>query len=437
MEHTPDQKKAFASFGKWLDSYRQEFSLAGAAGTGKTTVLLDMLHQYGLTPIFGDSGARDRCGYLAGAVSNKAVRRMIESGITNAKTLFRIMYLPKPVSAETRLKINALEEKLFRLQGIDSDPEVLRQIATIEDEITSLIDYSKKFNPEALKRAAFILIDEASMVSREELDLIRSTNIRIIRVGDPFQLPPVEGTDDFHIGDADVLLQGNMRQVEGSPIADLVRDFRRGGGIIHGFERNAHGEWEARPVFDFRKCIDEVVNVVRRGGFVITDTHDRRKFVNQAVRKIVFEADEWHPREFEKLVMQASYRELQLCKGDVVMIEGLTFQADGCHVKKLTRDGKVVHGPFKISCRNMALTYGVKVSKEACTGLSVDFGYALTCHSAQGSERDEVVVYGTASFLKGDARHRWIYTAMTRARKRLLVFTHEIAGLERWRRLAS
>lgn len=52
--------------------------------------------------------------------------------------------------------------------------------------------------------------------------------------------------------------------------------------------------------------------------------------------------------------------------------------------------------------------------------LKAKYGYAITCHKAQGGEWDEVYVDFTGQ--QGDNEHslRWIYTAVTRAKKRLL-----------------
>ena len=58
--------------------------------------------------------------------------------------------------------------------------------------------------------------------------------------------------------------------------------------------------------------------------------------------------------------------------------------------------------------------YGDLVPKE------FDFAYAITCHKAQGSEFDSVVVFDE-SWLFGEDRYRWLYTAITRAKKRLLI----------------
>ncbi|MBQ5926891.1 MAG: ATP-binding domain-containing protein [Clostridia bacterium] len=49
-----------------------------------------------------------------------------------------------------------------------------------------------------------------------------------------------------------------------------------------------------------------------------------------------------------------------------------------------------------------------------------EFAYAITCHKAQGSEFDSVVVFDE-SWAFGEERHKWLYTAITRAKKKLLI----------------
>jgi exodeoxyribonuclease-5 len=48
---------------------------------------------------------------------------------------------------------------------------------------------------------------------------------------------------------------------------------------------------------------------------------------------------------------------------------------------------------------------------------SWDFGYAITAHKAQGSEFDDVIVIDENPMDYA----RWLYTAVTRARKRLVI----------------
>lgn len=48
-----------------------------------------------------------------------------------------------------------------------------------------------------------------------------------------------------------------------------------------------------------------------------------------------------------------------------------------------------------------------------------DYAYAITVHKSQGSEYDKVLVF--EEYLKGGEHARWLYTAATRAKKRLVI----------------
>ena len=49
-----------------------------------------------------------------------------------------------------------------------------------------------------------------------------------------------------------------------------------------------------------------------------------------------------------------------------------------------------------------------------------EFAYAVTCHKAQGSEFDFVIVFDE-SWVFGEEKDRWLYTAITRAKDKLLI----------------
>jgi exodeoxyribonuclease V len=51
-----------------------------------------------------------------------------------------------------------------------------------------------------------------------------------------------------------------------------------------------------------------------------------------------------------------------------------------------------------------------------------DFGYALTVHKAQGSSADSVLVFEERNkHMNDDDWRRWLYTAVTRAERRLII----------------
>jgi superfamily I DNA/RNA helicase len=55
-------------------------------------------------------------------------------------------------------------------------------------------------------------------------------------------------------------------------------------------------------------------------------------------------------------------------------------------------------------------------------GLDLNFGYCITCHKAQGSEYDSVMIIDEPEFY-GVPRYRWLYTACTRAKRHLTIVT--------------
>ena len=66
----------------------------------------------------------------------------------------------------------------------------------------------------------------------------------------------------------------------------------------------------------------------------------------------------------------------------------------------------------------------IKAGKVLDQGLSFSYGYCITAHKAQGSEWDECCVIDERLVLgkvdpSGNTSRRWIYTAITRAAKRL------------------
>lgn len=66
------------------------------------------------------------------------------------------------------------------------------------------------------------------------------------------------------------------------------------------------------------------------------------------------------------------------------------------------------------------------ISDKRFNALRVKFGYAITCHKAQGGEWDSVYVQIEPAFdkLPRENQYRWLYTAITRASGKLVVPSH-------------
>lgn len=172
MELSPDQQVAFDAIKAWRDSPQQEFTLAGLAGTGKTTLVKEIL---------GDDN-----DHHVMALSGKAASVLVSKGV-HATTIHSHIYAPMDPHHGKTWK---LKERL----------EV----------------YGKLW-----------VVDEASMVSTELHRDLLSFSRKILWVGDHGQLEPI-GENPRLMERSGVKLEKIHRQAENSPIIAFAHALRSG-----------------------------------------------------------------------------------------------------------------------------------------------------------------------------------------------------------------
>ena len=102
-------------------------------------------------------------------------------------------------------------------------------------------------------------------------------------------------------------------------------------------------------------------------------------------------------------------RDLPVDEG--IFTEGQYFHGYGDKAC-LLESGVLVHE------RNAAMLRRFKVRREDTID-RFEFAYAVTCHKAQGSEYDFVIVFDESRLFEDSSR--WLYTAITRAKKKLII----------------
>lgn len=407
---TADQQEAAALIEAWYHHLNtQIFVLCGYAGTGKTFLVDYVVRALGL--VAGESAA-----FVA--PTGKAASVLIQSGVP-ATTVHSLIY--------TR------EEDI----EVDENGEVISE---------QFLRFVKKESIDSKIR--LIVLDETSMVSDDVLRDLLSFGVKCLCCGDPAQLPPVGGSNTL-LSTPVITLKEIVRQERDNPIVRLAARVRAG-------ERPAYGEDGCVSVIP-RRMLDADARraLFTQADQIIVGTNRTRAMINREVRAIRgISPDRVLPQDGEKIICTLNDWSKPLDeRGDFHLVNGiigrcyrvreqldglgqLDFQPDFLaeRVEDLPFDtGVFVRGQYYHGYGNRAclLTNGIlvhennremlrrfKVRRED-TVCRFEFAYAVTCHKAQGSEYDFVVVIDESGYFE-DGKE-WLYTAVTRAKKRLVI----------------
>lgn len=250
----------------------------------------------------------------------------------------------------------------------------------------------------------------------EELALdLMSFGRPILVLGDPAQLPPVKGAGYFINANPDVMLTEIHRQARDNPIIHMATVVREGGqlDLVQYGESRVIG----RGVLSGEEVL--AADQVLVGKNATRTTYNRRM---RSLRGM----DDHLPMRGDRLVCLRNDKTLGIFNGGLFTVDSGMLKPDPEKPECIRFEVKSEDFPRKASLP-------VTVRREYFTGSAedipwqqlrgtqqFDFGYALTCHKAQGSQWDDVIVYDESGTFREDAQ-RWLYTALTRAAKRVTV----------------
>ena len=219
MDLDESQRAAISAGVRGLDVWAETTKINGPAGTGKTTIIREVLA----------SGVGD--GAVVLAPTNKAAHVLRSKGIP-AQTIHSALYLPRSVALREARK--AIQEALTTDDlSADERTRLLDQLRDVETELEATprgerLTFSLR-TPNTVTDSP-VIVDEASMVGGALYrDLRESTDCGIVLVGDDAQLPPVKDEAVFHGFEAAATLETVHRQDADSPIlaiATLIRQDR-------------------------------------------------------------------------------------------------------------------------------------------------------------------------------------------------------------------
>jgi exodeoxyribonuclease V len=428
---TPEQQAVHDEILRWFEDpgAPQVLRLFGPAGTGKTTLVGHVRQSLAEADI------------LFGAYSGKAAHVLRTKGCEGAATLHSLCQVRtgNPAKAERDMLLDELaHDDLIRSRLADPtyertpvDPLPLSgdqrgrmqaRIAELERPARRMVFARSEESP--IADADLLICDEVSMVSEKLGKDLLSYDTKILVVGDPHQLPPIEGGGFFTAPAArfeTLHLSQVLRQEMDSDViryATWVREVRPGDVLARAFYLEA-----AAPM-----RIEDV-----EGAQVLVAFNDTRWRLIEAIR-----ADQGRepgmPEEGDQVICLTNNRDLGVFNGQTFTVENALLGRDGLFeldlVDDLGEQWSVQTFPEAFS--SLA---GEKALKARGVGWRdeialMTFAQAMTVHKAQGSEWDSValVVEPARQVRVGWNLQPWLYTGLTRAAKTVTTWPRFVEG---------
>lgn len=367
--------------------------ISGYAGTGKSTLvrfIIDALAAHGVRE------DRDVC---FACYTGKACQVLMNMGNQNVSTLHKLLYdsIPKPAGGWIRKPKTEIDYKI-------------------------------------------IIVDEVSMAPKQLMELLFTHNVHVICLGDPFQLPPIDKDADNHLlNNPHVFLDEIMRQAAESEIIQLATKIRN-------FEPFSADMFTGKEVKIFNQN-DLNMGMLMWGDQILVATNATRIKFNNAIRKEMGRSDK--PEDGDKVICLRNYWDDYSNEGNP-LVNGTIGYLKNCFENFLVlpywagiREVPVIMSQFicetgedygAYSMDKKLILEGEKtldwkiqyrLAKSIKTAHLVPYeftyGYAITCHKAQGSQWKNVVIYEEGFPFPKEEHGRWLYTAVTRASEKVVL----------------
>ncbi len=424
MSFTPSplQAKAMSEIKDWFTNgttERQVFRVFGYAGTGKTTITKHAIAELGL---------EDGSAVLYAAFTGKAALVMTRKG-TPASTIHSLIYR---VSEATPAEIERIKDEIAELKAKIASMGAAERLFA-ETQLRSLdlrlADIHKpRFvlnEQSALGDAKLLVLDEVSMVGDDMARDLLAFGKPILVLGDPGQLPPVKGEGAFTKDAPDVLLTEVHRQAGDSAIIRLATMAREGRSIPYG--EHDRFVWKMRRT-------DVTPAQMLKGGQVICGRNATRIQLNLAMKRAAGFDEVYPSGAGEKIICLKNRNDLGLVNGMFLDLTEIQDEDDLAFTAIInTEDGEKIGGAN--GTRERLRIYKGHFDDHVApdrererrdhwkkkTLIEAVWGWAITCHKSQGSQWENVIVFDDGLARTAEDRARWLYTAITRAERGLVI----------------
>lgn len=407
---SPDQLNARDAIGRWFRSKpprtfgtNRPFHQAGAAGTGKTSLIPGIL---------ADNGLSDDEVMLICPTGNAALvlqRKVDAYGIrSRVLTIHQLIYTP---SIATVKKTDRAGNLVVDESG---EPVTVKKLAFRR----------RDSEHKSLRKTRLIIVDEVSMVSDRTLHDVLDLGIPTLVLGDIGQIPPVENRPHptkswapFDRHRPDHVLTHIHRQAEGSAIIQLAHALLAGRRVPTG----SFGDTTIVTSKDFFDPNGYGADALRDADQVICSLNATRHELNRIIRSLKGYGGDL-PNVGERLVCMRSNKDITV--GDLSVFSGLmvrvldvvSYDAETVLLSVADWDDASRTGFLEVDRRGLNQSVASDLMSDELAYF--DYGYAITTHKAQGNQWGDLIVIDEN--IPGIDIKKLRYTAVTRAENRLI-----------------
>lgn len=271
-----------------------------------------------------------------------------------------------------------------------------------------------------------IVCDEASMMPQEMIDLLLSHRVHVLFLGDSAQLEPIEGEQTI-LNAPHAFLNEITRQVLDNPIVKLSMDVREGKPFVRG------GDKKCRIISK-----DKVTDSLLLGAdIIIVGKNTTRHKINEYIRQLKWKDNyATTPIEGEKCICLKNRWDMigsdgnELINGQIGVLKNIRICSVPPYERVIVADFLSNEGGLY---KDLMIDYNLIIEGKPTVNsdnwkqfvnapklFEFAYAYAITCHKAQSSEFDKVIVYDEP-FGNDLQKRRWRYSAVTRAAEQLVV----------------
>jgi exodeoxyribonuclease-5 len=425
IQLTPKQHAAVMRIVQWFrheTKHQQVARLFGYAGSGKSTITRHIIEALGLTISQGRSWG----GVQFAAFTGKAALVMTRKG-TPASTIHSLIYR---VSEATEEEIERVEKELAQLKaglfliGPGELAFARSQITRLELRLAHIHEPRFVLNSQSLVRDCdLVVLDEVSMVGEEMANDLLAFGKPILVLGDPGQLPPIHGDGAFTNVAPDVMLDEIHRQAGDSAILRLATMARQGLPIDNGAYDEHVWKMPRRDVSPEQML---------KGGQVLCGSNATRRGLNKAMKRAAGFMHDLPTGSGEKIICLKNRHDLGLINGMFLSLSDVHQDARNevsFSATVQTEDGQEIAGRqhFWRGEYDDHIIFdrdrGRRDAQVRRTLVETSWGYAITVHKSQGSSWDNVILFDDGFGRTAIDRNRWLYTAITRAEKGLVILS--------------